>query len=165
MISSGLFLSSGFICIAFISQQAFSFWWSLATPGLHHLSLEISCPVFLAEFSGLRFVGWLSPGHEQSLPIPTRTIHLTKGSWGLSLTRSRQWHERANSPPPQPHGRIVTYSRWLWVPHPYFLCPFPFQWMLAQFPIVNTCISLPEAFLWPPETTCTLSRQARAPGN
>lgn len=106
-----LFRSSGFVCIAFILQQAFSFWWSLATPGLHHLSLEISCPIFLAEFSGMRFVDWLCPGHEQCLPIPTRTINLIKGSWDLSLTRSRPWHERANSPPPQPHGRMVTYSR------------------------------------------------------
>ena len=114
MISSGLSISQLWVSLCcFIFQQAFSLWWSLATPGLHHLSLEISCPIFLAEFSefsGLRFVDWLSLGHEQSLPIPTRTITLTKGMRGLSLTRSGTWSKRASSPSLQPHGGMVTLA-------------------------------------------------------
>lgn len=104
MISSGLCSSA--LGLSNIDKLSFSAGFLLlVVPGnprlpssqFRNLLPNISSRILRAEVCRLA-----QPGHKQSFRIPTRTINLTKGSWGLSLTRPRPWHERAKPPPPQP---------------------------------------------------------------
>lgn len=77
--------------------------------GLHHLSSVSSCPIFLAEFSGL--AGWLSLSHGQSVtPCPHWNYNHGQGNVGSLTNQVGTWPKWASLATPQPLEGMVTVA-------------------------------------------------------